>query len=91
MSARPRTSVLMPAYNAEATIRESVASVLAQTVADLELVVDDGSAVPVDDAWEREYVEPILPCLADPGIGRRTPTRRRSVIPSTSRAAGRLS
>ncbi len=37
----------MPAFNAEATIRESVESVLAQTVADLELIVaDDASRLP---------------------------------------------
>lgn len=47
----PKTSVLVAAYNAEATIRESVASALAQTVADLEvIVVDDGSAVPIIEA-----------------------------------------
>jgi glycosyltransferase involved in cell wall biosynthesis len=40
----------MPAYEAEATIRESVASVLSQTVPELELVVvDDGSTMPVAD------------------------------------------
>ena len=49
--ARPRTSVLMPAYRANATIRESVDSALAQTVGDLEvIVVDDGSPEPVADA-----------------------------------------
>src|SRR3954449_8932110 len=48
--ARPRTSVLMPAYRANATIRESVESALAQTVGDLEvIVVDDGSPEPVTD------------------------------------------
>jgi GT2 family glycosyltransferase len=42
---RPRTSILMPAFDAHATVRESVESALAQTVGDLELiVVDDGSA-----------------------------------------------
>jgi cellulose synthase/poly-beta-1,6-N-acetylglucosamine synthase-like glycosyltransferase len=47
----PRTSIIMPAYNAHATIRESVESALAQTVADLELiVVDDGSDTPIADA-----------------------------------------
>jgi len=47
-SATPRTSVLMPVYRAEATVREAVESVLAQTVGDLELlVVDDDSPVPV--------------------------------------------
>lgn len=43
----PRTSVMMPAYRNEATLPESVASVLAQTIGDLELiVVDDASPVP---------------------------------------------
>lgn len=38
-------SVIMPAYNAEKTIRDSVRSVIDQTVKDLELIViDDGSA-----------------------------------------------
>ena len=40
----PTVSVIMPAYNSEAFIGESVRSVLGQTFADLELiVVDDGS------------------------------------------------
>lgn len=45
---RPRASVLMPAHDAEATLGEAVASVLGQTVGDLELIVaDDASATPV--------------------------------------------
>jgi glycosyltransferase involved in cell wall biosynthesis len=48
MSAEPLTTVVMPAYNAEDTIRESVTSALAQTEPRLELVVvDDGSQTPV--------------------------------------------
>jgi glycosyltransferase involved in cell wall biosynthesis len=40
----PRFSVIIPAYNASATLAETVASVRAQTYADWELViVDDGS------------------------------------------------
>jgi glycosyltransferase involved in cell wall biosynthesis len=40
----PRFSITIPAYNAEATLAETVASVRVQTLADLELViVDDGS------------------------------------------------
>ena len=51
MPAAPLTSVIMPAYRANATIRESVESALAQTVSDLELiVVDDGSPEPAAEA-----------------------------------------
>jgi glycosyltransferase involved in cell wall biosynthesis len=46
----PRTSVLMPAFNAEETLRESVESVLAQRLGDLELIViDDASETPVTE------------------------------------------
>ncbi len=45
MSRAPRVSVVMPAYDREATLRESIDSVLAQTFRDFELVViDDGSS-----------------------------------------------
>jgi colanic acid/amylovoran biosynthesis protein len=45
--AEPRTTVMVPAFEAEATLREAVGSVLGQTVADLELiVVDDASTTP---------------------------------------------
>ena len=41
---KPLISVIMPAYNAEAFIEEAIASVVAQTVSDWELlVIDDGS------------------------------------------------
>jgi teichuronic acid biosynthesis glycosyltransferase TuaG len=111
---RPRTTVMMPAYNSERTLRGSVESVLAQTVGDLEIVVvDNGSRVPVrevladmrdprlrivrrrgnpgtaggrntalwraraplvsqldsDDEWEPDYLETILPCFDDSGVG----------------------
>jgi glycosyltransferase involved in cell wall biosynthesis len=44
MAARPRVSVLIPAYNAERFLAEAVESVLAQSHEDLELLIaDDGS------------------------------------------------
>lgn len=110
----PRTTVMMPSYEAEATLRGAVESVLSQTVGALELVVvDDASTTPVaelladvsdsrlrilrhqrnrglsaarntalvaaraplvsqldaDDLWEPEYLESVLPCFDDPGVG----------------------
>jgi glycosyltransferase involved in cell wall biosynthesis len=48
-----KTSVLVPAFNSEATIRHAVESALGQTVGDMEvIVVDDGSALPVALALE---------------------------------------
>ncbi len=45
MTPAPLVSVVMPAFNAEHTISPAIASVLAQTVAELEvIVVDDGSS-----------------------------------------------
>lgn len=47
----PLVSVIMPAHEARATIAESAASALAQTLADIELLVsDDGSREPVCEA-----------------------------------------
>ena len=41
---RPRVTVVIPAYNAERTLTETLSSVAAQTMHDLEvIVVDDGS------------------------------------------------
>jgi glycosyltransferase involved in cell wall biosynthesis len=47
-SSPPRVSVITPAYNASTTVAQAVASVLAQSVEDLEvIVVDDGSSEPI--------------------------------------------
>ena len=44
MPPAPRVSVIIPAWNAESTLGETLASVSAQTIADIEIfVVDDGS------------------------------------------------
>lgn len=46
---KPTVSIIMPCYNAEAHLRQSIGSVQAQTVSDWELlVVDDGSK---DGSW----------------------------------------
>ena len=56
----PLTTVMMPAFNSEATLRGSVESVLAQTVGDLELiVVDNASALPAREVL-RDVRDPRL-------------------------------
>jgi len=68
---RPRVSVIMPAWNAEAHIAEAIASVRAQTFTDLEIiVVDDGSTDSTVDA-ARAAGGPDLVVLRQPhrGVG----------------------
>jgi glycosyltransferase involved in cell wall biosynthesis len=73
----PRTTVIMPAYQAEATLHEAVESVLAQTVGDFELiVVDDASGIPVNEA---------LAGIRDPRLN--VITRRRNGGPAAARNA----
>jgi len=78
-SGPPGFCVVMPAFNAAWTVEEAVASVLAQTRADWELVVvDDGSTDETPDIAER--------CAAgDPRI---TVLRRRHAGPAAARNAG---
>src|SRR5207253_1307185 len=48
VTARPRVSVLIPAYNSPPVIVQAVTSALAQTIGDVEVIVsDDGSTQPV--------------------------------------------
>ena len=48
VTARPRVSVLIPAYNSPPEIVQAVTSALAQTIGDVEVIVsDDGSTQPV--------------------------------------------
>jgi succinoglycan biosynthesis protein ExoU len=61
----------MPAYNAEQTIADAVASALSQTVSDIEVVVvDDGSARPAADALASVHDERvrILRSVANRGV-----------------------
>lgn len=56
----PRVTVVMAVYNAAQFLREAVASVLAQTYSDLELIA-------VDDSSSRESLS-ILQSFCDPGL-----------------------
>jgi glycosyltransferase involved in cell wall biosynthesis len=76
---KPRTSVIMPAYNAHGTIRASVESALAQTVSDLEvIVVDDGSDPPIAGALEG-IDDPRLRLLRHP-LNRNSPAARNTAL-----------
>jgi glycosyltransferase involved in cell wall biosynthesis len=70
--ATPRVSVLIPAHNASTTVAEAVASALAQTMADLEvIVVDDGSEIPISQALEsiRDERLRVLRFVRNRGVG----------------------
>lgn len=67
----PRVSVVLPAFNAAATIAAAVASIRAQTLADWELiVVDDGSTdATAEIVAEIARTEPRLTLLREPHCG----------------------
>jgi glycosyltransferase involved in cell wall biosynthesis len=68
----PRVTVVIPAYNASATLPDAVRSALTQTMADLEVVVvDDGSDQPVADALHtiRDERLRVIRLPANRGVG----------------------
>lgn len=77
---RPSISVLMPAYNADAFVRGSVESVLAQTLADLELIV-------VDDCSTDRTGE-ILRGIGDPRLRLYRNERNLGIVATLNRAHG---
>src|SRR5262249_15019068 len=65
----PEVSVVVPAYNAERTLRETLDSVLGQTLQDFEvLVVDDGSS-DATAAVARDAGDPRVRVLSVPNGG----------------------
>ena len=74
----PLTTVMMAARNSHATVRESVESVLAQTVPRLEIVVaDDRSSPPIADAL-RDIDDPRLRVVLH--CGKRGPSAARNTV-----------
>lgn len=67
--ATPRVSVVLPAYNAEATIRRAIDSILAQTMADFELIVMDDGSEDRTGAIVREVDDPRVRYLRGPHRG----------------------
>lgn len=51
----PRVSLAMPVYNGENFIREAIESILAQDLADLELIITDNASTDATEAICREY------------------------------------
>ena len=65
----PTVTVIIPAFNREFYVAEAIASVLAQTFADFELiVVDDGSTDGTRDVV-RAVADPRVRCLETPHQG----------------------
>lgn len=58
MDKNPLVSILMPAYNAERYIKESIDSALAQTYKNIEVVVIDAASKDGTVAIVREYTDP---------------------------------
>lgn len=67
----PRVSVLLPAFNALATLPRAVASICAQTFTDWELLVVDDGSMDGTAAWLRAAAvrEPRLKAIAQPHAG----------------------
>ncbi|MBE3074896.1 MAG: glycosyltransferase, partial [Actinobacteria bacterium] len=77
--ADPRVSVIMPAYNAAATIGSALESLASQTYRDLEVVVvDDGSSDATASIVERIAASSAVPVrlVSQPNAGRATASNR---------------
>ncbi|HEX6397587.1 MAG TPA: glycosyltransferase family A protein [Steroidobacteraceae bacterium] len=59
----PAVSIVLPVYNRLPYLRESVASVLAQTFADWELIIADDGSDEVTRAWLRTLADPRIRVL----------------------------
>lgn len=81
VGAPPRISVVIPTYNSRAIVRDAIHSVLAQTLAPLEvIVVDDGSTD--GTAESLAGLDPRVRCLRQANAG---PARARTVGASNAR------
>lgn len=65
----PRVSVVMPVYNVEAYVAESIDSVLAQTMADFELIVVDDGGTDRSMAIVRGYDDPRIMVISQANRG----------------------
>jgi glycosyltransferase involved in cell wall biosynthesis len=66
MSQSPRISVLLPVYNSEKYVGEAIASILAQTFADFELIIINDGSTDNTAAVVRKYADPRLRFIDNP-------------------------
>lgn len=66
---KPLVSVLMPAYNAEAWIGDSIRSVLAQTWNSLELIIVDDGSIDATLTIAQSFQSPTVKVLSQPNRG----------------------
>lgn len=69
MSTKPAVSIIMPAYNAEKTIAESIQSVLNQTFRDWELIIINDGSVDKTSAIVQNYKDPRIILLEQQNSG----------------------
>ena len=64
-----KVSVIMPAYNSEVYIRESIDSVLAQSFTDFELIVVDDGSTDTTAAIVESYADNRIRLIRQPNQG----------------------
>ena len=66
----PSVSVIMPVYNAEAYVAESIASILAQSTKDLELIIVNDGSTDASEKIIKEFQDPriIYHCTENRGV-----------------------
>ena len=66
---KPLVSVVIPLYNKESTVANAIDSVLAQTVADFELIVIDGHSTDNSAAIVSSYIDERIRLFSQMGMG----------------------
>ncbi len=79
MNSEPRVSVVMAAYNAEKYLSQAVDSILAQTLADFELIVVDDASTDGTRAILEGYSDPRIRALYNPSNLGQSVTRNKAL------------
>ncbi|MGH7616128.1 MAG: glycosyltransferase family 2 protein [Gemmatimonadaceae bacterium] len=79
MTHAPAVSIILPTFDRLAYLREAVASVLAQTVVDWELIVVDDGSSDESVAWLGSLGEPRLTVVRQPHTGHKAQLRNRGL------------